>query len=96
MKPHFFKFLQLFEKIICEIKINDYLCNTNKQQTIKTFYTMTRNINEISDAEILAILNKSLKEMFDEDIDTKRRNRIRKSKADFCNLAGQEVIFIAE
>lgn len=55
---------------------------------------MKRNANDFTDAEVLAILNKSLKEMFDEDIDTKRRNRIRKSKADFCNLKGQEIIFI--
>ena len=40
----------------------------------------------LTDAEILKIMNAAIKEMYREDIQDIRKNKIRSAKVDFCNL----------
>ena len=47
---------------------------------------METNYCTLSNDEILGIINKVLNAPTVEDIEARRRARIRKSKADFCNL----------
>lgn len=52
------------------------------------------NAFDFTDEEVLAIFNKAMNASTIEEKQAKKRNRIRKSKADFCNIKGQEVIFM--
>lgn len=52
------------------------------------------NADIFTDLEVLAILNKAMNEKSVEEKEAARRQRIRESKADFCNLKNQEAIFI--
>lgn len=52
------------------------------------------NADIFTDAEVLAIFNKTMNELSLEEKETKKRNKMRKAKADFCNLKSQEVIFM--
>lgn len=54
------------------------------------------NAFDFSDAEVLAIFNKAMNKPSFEEKQAKKRNQMRKAKADFCNLKEQKVIFIAE
>ena len=65
---------------------------TTTEQPIKSLYTMNADI--FTDAEVLAIFNKAMNELSLEEKEAKKRNKMRKAKADFCNLKSQEVIFI--
>lgn len=64
-----------------------YFCIDNEtKQTLKTTTTMTNSIN-ISDNEIMAIMNKAMKEAFSTvDLQDKVREQKRRVKADFFNL----------
>ena len=52
------------------------------------------NADIFTDAEVLAIFNKAMNELSLEEKEVKKRNKMRKAKADFCNLKSQEVIFM--
>lgn len=52
------------------------------------------NAFDFTDAEVLAIFNKAMNELSFEEKQAKKRNNIRKGKADFCNIKSQEAIFI--
>lgn len=52
------------------------------------------NADIFTDLEVLAIFNKAMNEKSVEEKEAARRQRIRESKADFCNLKNQEAIFI--
>lgn len=72
MKPHFSTFLQHFEKIICEIKIIDYLCIINKDTTIKTFYIMTTHNDFLSKMVDLEFAINHLEKFLDEECENER------------------------
>lgn len=52
--------------------------------------------NLFTDAEVLSIFNKAMNAPSLEEKQAKKRNNIRKGKADFCNLKAQKVVFIAD
>lgn len=54
------------------------------------------NAYDFTDEEVLEIFNKCMNESSFEEKQAKKRNNIRKGKADFCNLKAQETIFMAE
>lgn len=54
------------------------------------------NAYDFTEEECLAAFKKSMKELSFEEKQAKKRNNIRKGKADFCNLKAQETIFMAE
>lgn len=75
-----------------------YLCITKQKETLtnKTQKNMEQYL-EMNDAEILKIFNNALNIESIEEKESKRRSRVRKSKADFCNLNEKtinEVVFI--
>ena len=48
----------------------------------------------LTDADVLALFNKAMNELSLEEKEATKRNKMRKAKADFCNLKSQEVIFM--
>ena len=52
------------------------------------------NADIFTDAEVLAIFNKAMNELSLEEKEAKKRNKVRKEKAEFCNIKPKEVIIM--